>query len=78
MQRRPQPSLLIIAQAVALGYAQHLVWEIAKENAKEDVLATAHPLAKSNAPVLAAKDALALALEFAQGDVGGLVEMIAL
>lgn len=39
---------------------------------------TARLLAKSNAPVLAAKDVLMLALEFAQGDVGELVEMIAL
>lgn len=78
MQRRSLPSLLITVQVVARDYAQHLVWGIAKENAKEDVSVTAHPLAKSNAPVLVVKDALMLALKFAQADAEELAVVIVL
>lgn len=42
------------------------------------MLETAPPLVKNNAPVLAVKDVLVLALAFAQEDAGELVEVIVL
>jgi len=77
MQRRSLPSLLTTVRAAARDYVQHLVWEIARESAREDVSETAPLPAKSNAPVLAAKDAPAPALEFAQADAVVPAEMIA-